>query len=130
MKIIRKTQVKQVLTEQSKDKLQRHFQNQYVQLENECNQLQFEKRKLQAKKKFSPNEVNKRFQVEIERRQNKMKWVEYQLEQLEILPLGSEIVEREVDEIIDIQIGNHWNEVMGDTRSIIIQDGVVIRIDE
>ncbi|SET83590.1 YlqD protein [Salinibacillus kushneri] len=128
MKIIRKTAVKQVITEKSKERLESKFQQQMAQLENECHQLQFEKRKLQSKKGISSQDVNTRFQKEIDRRQNKMKWIEYQLEQLDILPIGSEITESEVDEIVDISVGDNWSEVMGE-RSITIKDGTVIRMD-
>lgn len=128
MKIIRKTAVKQVLTEQSKNAMREKFTRQHAQLENECRQLEFEKRKLQNKKGISQQEVHKRFQREIERRENRMKWLEYKIEQLDILPPGSEITEDEVEEIIDVQEGDNWKELMGD-RSIIIKDGVVIRIE-
>ncbi|MRG85424.1 YlqD family protein [Salinibacillus xinjiangensis] len=128
MKIIRKTAVKQVITEKSKERLEVKFKGQLTQLENECHQLQFEKRKLQSKKGISTSDVNVRFQKEIDRRKNKMKWVEYQLEQLDILPIGSEITESEVDEIVEVEVGDKWSEIMGE-RSITIQDGQVIRID-
>ncbi|MBO8155262.1 MAG: YlqD family protein [Bacillaceae bacterium] len=128
MKIIRKTAVKQVLTEQSKNAMREKFTRQHAQLKNECRQLEFEKRKLQNKKGISQQEVHKRFQREIERRENRMKWLEYKIEQLDILPPGSEITEDEVEEIIDVQEGDNWKELMGD-RSIIIKDGVVIRIE-
>ncbi|MBB6452948.1 hypothetical protein HNQ94_001394 [Salirhabdus euzebyi] len=128
MRVIRKTKVKQVITKKSKDAIVEKFQRQYRQLENECHQLQFEKRKLSAKKGISPSDVNKRFQKEIDRRQNKMKWLEYQLEQLDILPIGSEITESEVDELIDIKVGDSWTDLMGD-RSIVVEDDIVIRID-
>jgi hypothetical protein len=129
MKIIRKTSVKQVITQKSKEMIQQKFEVQFQQLENECHQLQFEKRKLQSKKNLSPSDVNKRFQKEIERRQNKMKWLEYQLEQLDILPIGSEITESEVDEIVEVSVGDNWQDVMGDSRSITIEDGIVIRTE-
>jgi ABC-type phosphate transport system auxiliary subunit len=129
MKIIRKTSVKQVITQKSKEMIQHKFEGQLRQLENECHQLQFEKRKLQSKKNLSPSDVNKRFQKEIDRRQNKMKWLEYQLEQLDILPIGSEITESEVDEIVEVSVGDKWQDIMGDSRSITIEDGIVIRTE-
>ncbi|WP_102028193.1 YlqD family protein [Salirhabdus sp. Marseille-P4669] len=129
MKVIRKTQVKQVITQDSKDNLKSKFQTQLSQLDNECNQLQFEKRKLLTKKNLSSSDVHKRFQQEIDRRQNKMKWIEYQLEQLDILPIGSEITESEIDEMIDVQIGDNWKKIMDENRSVIIKDGIVIRIE-
>ncbi|WP_132370143.1 YlqD family protein [Melghiribacillus thermohalophilus] len=128
MKIVRKTAVKQVLTEKSKELMREKFSRQRSQLENECRQLDFEKRKLQNKKGISQQEVHKRFQKEIERRENQIKWLDYKLEQLNLLPPGSEITEGEVDEIIEVHEGDNWKEMMGE-RSIIIKDGIVIRIE-
>ncbi|QHS22224.1 hypothetical protein GWK91_04365 [Virgibacillus sp. MSP4-1] len=128
MKMIRKTSVKQVITEKSKERLESKFHRQLSQLENECHQLQFEKRKLQSKKGISPQDVKTRFQKEIDRRQNKMKWLEYQLEQLDILPVGSEITESEIDEIVEVSVGDRWSDVMGE-HSITIKDDTIIRID-
>ncbi len=130
MKIIRKTKVNQVITESSKALIENNFKQDYNRLEKECHQLQFEKRKLQAKKNLSPKEVEKRFQIEIDRRQTKMKWIEYQLEQLEILPIGSEITETEIEEIVEVKVGDQWDDIMGENRSITIKDGVVIRIGD
>ncbi|MCP8616545.1 YlqD family protein [Salirhabdus salicampi] len=128
MKFLRTTTVKQVITEKSKEHIREKFEKQHSRLENECSQLRFEMRKLRRKKGISPTDVDKRFQKEIDRRQNRMKWIEYQLEQLDILPIGSEIIEDEVEEMVEVEIGNKWQDVTG-SRSVIVKDGIVIRIE-
>lgn len=120
--------VKQVLTESSKAEMQTQFTKRKRQLEQECQQLTFEKRKIQMKQNVSREEVSKRFQKEIDRRKEKMKWLDYQLEQLEVLPLGSEISDDEVDTIVEVKEGDNWADVMN-PGAIIVKDGRVIRID-
>lgn len=127
MKIIRKIPVKQVLTENSKKKLETEFQTSKKQLEQECQQLQFEQRKLQNKKGVSKEEVQKRFQQEITKRKDKIKWIEFKVEQLEVLSFGSEIIDGEVESLVEVEEGSDWEYLMGE-RVIIVKDGVVIQI--
>ncbi|WP_053219752.1 YlqD family protein [Virgibacillus senegalensis] len=127
MQIIRKIPVKQVITEKSKGKLVEQFNQNKQQLEQECQQLQFEQRKLQNKKGVSKHEVAKRFQQEIKKRKDKIKWIEFQLEQLSILPIGSEITEEEVETLVEVEEGYNWDDI-SDDKSIVVKDGIVIQI--
>ncbi|MEW9676444.1 YlqD family protein [Lentibacillus sp. L22] len=129
MKIIKKVLIKQIVTEKSKAKLQMNFNHHKMRLEQECQQLLFEQRKLQNKSGVSKQEVAARFQQEIKNRKEKMKLLEFKIEQLDMLEIGSEIVEKEVEALVEVDVGTHWNEIM-DERAIIIKDGVVVRIDE
>ncbi|HLQ71242.1 MAG TPA: YlqD family protein [Bacillota bacterium] len=129
MKIVRKIFVKQIITEKSKEKMRTHFLNVKMRLEQECQQLLFEQRKLQAKKGVSSTEVENRFQVEINNRKEKMKEIDFKLEQLEILEIGSEIIEREVEALVEVSVGMQWDKIM-DEKAIVIEDDVVKRIDE
>ncbi|KGX83684.1 YlqD family protein [Pontibacillus marinus] len=128
MQIIKKVPVKQVLTESSKASMQEQFDKRKSQLDQECQQLSFEKRKIEAKQNISKEDVSKRFQKEIDKRKEKIRWIDYQLEQLDVLPLGSEITEDEVETIVHVEEGDIWNDVSS-TGAIIVQDGKVIRID-
>ncbi|MDC3412921.1 YlqD family protein [Aquibacillus sp. 3ASR75-11] len=127
MKIIQKIPIKQVLTESSKTKIENQFHKHKVQLEQECQQLQFEQRKLQHKSGVSKEDVTKRFHAEISKRKDKIKWIDFQIEQLDILPLGSEITEDEVEALVEVNEGLNWDELMKE-RAIIVKDGTVIRI--
>jgi len=128
MQIIKKVPVKQVLTESSKASMQEQFDQRKSQLDQECQQLSFEKRKIESKQNISREEVSKRFQKEIDKRKEKIRWIDYQLEQLDVLPLGSEITEDEVETIINVEEGDNWEDVQNQ-GAIIVQDGKVIRID-
>ncbi|MDC3416418.1 YlqD family protein [Aquibacillus salsiterrae] len=127
MKIIRKIPVKQIMTESSKRELHKVFDRQKQQLEQECQQLLFEQKKLQQKQGVSKEEVYKRFQGEITRRRDKMKWIDFQIEQLNILPIGSEMEEGEVEALVEVTEGSNWNELMSN-KAIFVKDGIVIGI--
>jgi len=127
--IIKKIQVKQIVTKQSKEKLKSNFIHQKMRLEQECQQLLFEQRKLENKAGISKQDIKSRFQQEISQRQQNIKSIDFKLEQLEILEIGSEIIEREVEALVEVKEGAHWDEIMND-HAIIIKDNIVIRIDK
>lgn len=129
MQIIKRVLIKQVVTEKSKRVLKEKFEKEKNQLERECQQLLFEQRKLANKAGTSRAEIIERFQQEIKHRENKIMVIDFKIEQLEILDIGSEIVEKEVDGIIDVKVGMRWNEVVG-KKSIVIEDDKIIRIDD
>ena len=104
------------------------FLNTKMRLEQECQQLLFEQRKLQARKGVSKIEVENRFQMEINNRKEKIKEMTFKMEQLEILEVGSEIIEKEVDALVEVSVGMRWNEIMNE-KAIVIEDDVVKRID-
>ncbi|MCD5322660.1 MULTISPECIES: YlqD family protein [Pontibacillus] len=129
MQIIKRVSVKRVLTEASKETLQQEFEKRKKRLDQECQQLSFEKRKIEMKQNVSREEVAKRFNREIDKRKENIRWLEYQLEQLEILPLGSEIEDGDVESLVELSVGDTWDDVMNE-GAIVVQDGKVIRIDK
>ena len=129
MKLLQNVVVKQLLTETSKSLLFDKYQSKKLQLQKECDQLKFELKKLEKNKKIQPLNLLKHFEKEIQNRQEKMKLADFQIEQLHILPLGSEIKEREVQALIDVNEGDNWEEFLTH-KTIIIKDGVVAEIRE
>ncbi|MFQ6731143.1 YlqD family protein [Virgibacillus tibetensis] len=125
---MKKVLIKQIVTEKSKEKLRENFHNHKMRLEQECQQLLFEQRKLQNKPGISKQEVTNRFQQEINNRKEKIKLADFKNEQLDMLELGSEITEKEVEALVEVSEGSHWNDIMGE-RAIVIKDDIVIRID-
>ncbi len=128
MKILRKTKIKQVITPSSKEKLKQKFEKRLIRHRNELDQLQFEKKKMLHQKKFPANQVESRFKREEARRKRQIDWCEFQLNKLESLPMGSEIVEGEVEEIIEISVGDSWDQIAGN-REIVIKDGIIDKIN-
>ncbi len=128
MKIIKKVLIKQIITEKSKDKLRINFGKQKMQLEQECQQLLFEQRKLRNKPGISKQELNNRFQNEIQKRKEEIKLIDFKVEQLDMVEIGSEIIESEVEALVEVNEGTHWNGL--NEQAIVIKDGIVVRIDE
>ncbi|MBC1456199.1 YlqD family protein [Listeria newyorkensis] len=127
MKIIQKVTVKQILTEKSKEKLFQFYLEQRQTLQKESDQLHFEQKKMERKNKFNQESVNSYFEKEIEMRHEKVKIIEFQVEQLEILPIGSEIKERELEAILDVAVGDAWDETIF-AKTIVVKDDVIIEI--
>ncbi len=100
-----------------------------MRLEQECQQLLFEKRKLQNKPGISKQEIDYRFQDEINKRKEGIQLIDFKEEQLELLDIGSEIIEGEVESLVEVRVGEDWEKVMS-AQAIVIQDNVVVRIDE
>lgn len=124
VQIIQTVVVKQILTENSKKKLFNHFEVQKLQLQREKNQLQFELKRIDKTKNFSPGALKNHYEKEFNKRSEKEKLLEFQIEQLHILPLGSELKEKEVQALVEIKIGDIWNEQIGQP-TIIIKDGII-----
>src|SRR5690625_1386729 len=100
-----------------------------MQLEQECQQLLFEQKKLQRRHRSSKVEIEKRFQEEIKQRKEQIELLQFKQEQVDLLEIGSEIIEKEVDALVEVQVGSRWEDVLR-TKAIVIKDDIVVRIDE
>lgn len=121
MELIQPVRIAHVLTEKSKHELQKSFTQEKLRLEQECEQLLFEQKKLQRQMKEQRVVVEEKFQKEIQTRMD-------QQQQLDSLPLGSELVEKEVDALVEVSIGSKWSTIHKQI-TIVIEDDVIIRID-
>ncbi|MFG6148938.1 YlqD family protein [Halobacillus sp. B23F22_1] len=126
MQIIKRVPVKQILTESSRQALNDRFNKKYDQLDNECQQLLFEQRKMERNKEFNQNDIRQRFSKELRLRKERMKRLQYQIKQLETLPDGEELKVDEVETVVNIEEGDHYEELLKE-RQIVIKDGIVIR---
>lgn len=129
MKLLQTVVVKQILTENSKQELFEKYQSKKLQLQKECDQLRFELKKLEKTKKFQPTSLIQHFDKEIQARQEKIKLADFQIEQLHNLPIGSELKEREVQALVDINVGERWDDYLAGS-TIIVKDGIVTEIRE
>jgi DNA repair ATPase RecN len=123
MQILQTIIVKQILTEKSVRKLLETFQTKKQQLQKECQQLHFEYKKAEKNRKVKTSTLHSYYNKELESRLEKVKLLDFQIEQIHMLPLGSEIKENEVQAIIDVNIGDSWEDMS--TKTILIKDGVV-----
>lgn len=58
-----------------------------------------------------------------------MDLIDFKIEQMEMLELGVEIVEDEVEALVEVTKGMNWEEIMSE-QSIVIKDGIIVRIDK
>ncbi|WP_226665731.1 YlqD family protein [Metabacillus litoralis] len=123
MNILHHVTVKQTITETSKHELIEQFTEKKKRLEQECDQLYFEYKKIEKTSKPLASQYLK----EIDKRREKIKLVDFQLEQVNILPLGSELKEKEVEAIIEVNVGDNWSDIMQE-KTIVIKDGIVDQI--
>jgi Tfp pilus assembly protein PilP len=127
MQLIQTVIVKQILTEKSKQRLLEKYFAGKLQMQKEYEQLQFELKKLEKAKKYQPSALKTHFEKELQKRHDKEKLYEFQIEQLHMLPLGSELKEKEVQALIDVNVGDDWEQVMRQ-HTIIIKDGLIEEI--
>lgn len=127
MHLIQTVVVKQILTEKSRQVLFDNYHSRKQQLQKECDQFQFELKRLEKTKAFSPSALKKHFEKEIKMRKEKMKLLEFQIDQLHMLPLGSELKEKEVKALVEIKVGDIWEDRL-DQPAIIIKDGIIEEI--
>ncbi|WP_017727284.1 YlqD family protein [Halalkalibacterium ligniniphilum] len=132
MNIIRTIVVKQVLTEQKKATLHKQFEGEKVQLEKEIQQLKFQFHK--TTKGHNGNQENQRqirnsYQKEIKKREEQLKALSFKIQQLHKLELGSEIRDGTVQSVVEVNVGDVWDERMHETE-LIIKDGIVHEIRE
>jgi len=129
VKIIQTVTVKQVLTEKSREELSVKYTKSKQQLQKECDQLLFEMKKLERTRKFSASGLKAQFDKEIELRKEKIKLIDFQIEQLGMLPYGSELKDQDVQALVDIQVGDQWEDIING-KTIIVKDGVIAEIRE
>lgn len=128
MKVFKKVTVKQILTPKSKQRLKENFQYEKLKLERECQQLNFEKRKMIQRSHISKQTIEKRFAKELNKRKEKISLIDFKLSQLEQLEYGAKIVEREINALVEVKEGMNWDELMKE-QSIVIKDGIVVNIE-
>lgn len=125
MQIIHSVAVKQILTEKTKEKLIHQCKTKKEELKRECDQLYFQLKK--AEKTTKNQSIISQYHKEINKRKEKIKMLDFQLQQIDMLPLGSELKEREVNALIEIKEGDSWEELLKE-KTIVIEDGIVKEI--
>jgi ribose 1,5-bisphosphokinase PhnN len=127
----RQVKVKMILTEASRRQLEQEFNTLKNRYSLELEQLQFQAKKLLAEAQRRGHEalevVQQRLIREENTRRDKMGQLDFQLEQLQNLPEGSEVLYTTVDSYVEIRPGDDWESLMNDTE-IILEDGIVKEI--
>ncbi|OIJ13189.1 hypothetical protein BKP45_19810 [Anaerobacillus alkalidiazotrophicus] len=132
MKVIKKVVVKQVLTENRKHLMMEDYFKQKKQVVKEIKQLEFQlHKKLKASKNNFEyqNALKSSFNKEIKDRNDKVKIIDFQIQQLNELVIGTEIKEQTIDTLYELNVGDDWNSFTSGTE-IIVKDGIVFEIRE
>lgn len=131
MKIRVPIPVKMLITNQTKLNMLNEIRQSIHQMKMEMEQLQFQQKKLMAdaqkKGKEAVRIVQDRIGMEHQKRKEKLDRLYIQVEQLERLEEGEEILHSTVETEIEIQIGQSWDEVT-QSQEIIIKDGIIFDI--
>ncbi|WP_338753971.1 YlqD family protein [Bacillus sp. FJAT-52991] len=127
MYILQTVVVKQVLTEKMKRQLLLSYEEQKSQLQREYEQLRFEQKKAEKKYKNSKKESAQLYEKEMQKRLDKIQNIEFQVNQLSLLPLGSELKEQELQTMTEVNVGDRWSDIENE-KTIIIKDGIIIDI--
>lgn len=129
MKILHNVSVKKILTETTKETMVKQLFEEKFQLHKECEQLLFEQKKLERMKKYSSAQLQAQFDKQIATRKEKIKIIDFQLEQIELLPIGAELDDQDVQVMTEIHIGDNWEKKVAN-KVIILEDGIVKEIRE
>jgi hypothetical protein len=133
MKIIRPVQVKVILTEASKIELEKEYQDRLDQTKIELEQLRFQGKKIlhDAGKKSSDQirVMQEKLRSEEKKKNEQIEHTQFQIEQLQLLPIGTEILHSTIDSEVEINVGDVWEDLMKNDE-IIIKDGIIHEIRE
>lgn len=133
MKIIRPVQVKVILTEASKIELEKEYQDRLDQTKIELEQLRFQGKKIlhDAGKKGSDQirVMQEKLRNEEKKKNEQIEHTQFQIEQLQLLPIGTEILHSTIDSEHEINVGDVWEDLMKNGE-IIIKDGIIHEIRE
>lgn len=125
MHILQTVSVVQIVTNSLKQERMAAYENQKRRLERETAQLLFEKKK--AERAGSKQaEAAVKFQLEIDQRHEKIAVLEFQMNQLDQLPMGTELKERDIQSIVEVNEGDRFERKNG--GAIVVKDGVIIEI--
>jgi len=131
MKIKVPVPVKMVVTERLKKDLLGDMKESIQELKIELEQLQFQQKKLLAEAKKKGKEslqlVQERIRMEQRKRKEKLDQLYIQVEQVEKLEEGEELLKNTVEAEMEIEIGQSWDEIYY-SQEIVIKDGVIIEI--
>ncbi|HBI02579.1 MAG TPA: hypothetical protein DDY49_00935 [Paenibacillaceae bacterium] len=127
----RPIKVKMILTEDSRKQLEEEFSSRKKRYELELEQLQFQGKKLlleaQRRGMEAQEVVQQRMFKEESSRRKKISDLDFQIQQLSVIPDGSEVLYTTVESEIEVKVGDNWDHVINQAE-IILLDGVIHEI--
>lgn len=123
--------VKMVITEDYRKKIFEEINSSIEQVKLELEQLQFQHKRLLSEAQKKGTEavriVQDRIGFEHKKRKEKLDRLMIQLDQVERLSDGEEILHTTVESEVDINIGDSWDGIFSQ-KEIVVKDGIIIDI--
>ena len=131
MKVLVPVVVKMIITDKSRAKIIDEFKASIQQLKLELEQLQFQHKKLlnaaQKKGGEAVKLVQEKISVEKLKREEKIDKLFVQLDQLDKLEAGKEILHSTLETEVEINVNDPWDD-LNHLKEIIVKDGIIIEI--
>jgi len=131
MKVLVPVVVKMIITDKSRAKIIDEFKASIQQLKLELEQLQFQHKKLlnaaQKKGGEAVKLVQEKISVEKLKREEKIDKLFVQLDQLDKLEDGKEILHSTLETEVEINVNDPWDD-LNHLKEIIVKDGIIIEI--
>lgn len=129
IRVMRTIGVKALVTENLKQDLDREMKAVIKALEEELQQIEFQARRVQIAGQLSPQQqqmLKQGLEMERQKRLDRRNQLRKQIEELQKLPVGSEIDQGTVQGPIEVEVGADWDALFA--QEIVIKDGKVVSI--
>ncbi|MDQ0206382.1 YlqD family protein [Alkalicoccobacillus murimartini] len=129
MQFLQTVAIKQVFTELKKETLAKGLHEEIEQVQREMDQLHFQLQKAIKGSSSKEFQVRKRYEQEINKRTEKRKSIEFKLQQLQKLEMGTEIADGYAQAIVELNIGDTWPD-QGQELEMVVRDGTIEQFRE
>lgn len=129
MQFLQTVAIKQVFTELKKETLAKGLHEEIEQVQREMDQLHFQLQKAIKGSSSKEFQVRKRYEQEINKRTEKRKSIEFKLQQLQKLEMGTEIADGYAQAIVELKIGDTWPD-QGQELEMVVRDGTIEQFRE
>ncbi|WP_245578042.1 YlqD family protein [Alicyclobacillus herbarius] len=123
--------VKIVMTETTKQQIIAEYRRQIEQLTMELDQIEQQGRQAIEQAMAQGGEIAQRVREQVEEERNKRiqqrEELIQQIQQIQQMPLGTEVQNMTVETTIDVHVGDDWSEILRGAE-IIVKDGIVQEI--
>ncbi|MCL6625822.1 MAG: YlqD family protein [Alicyclobacillus shizuokensis] len=123
--------VKIVMTETTKQQIIAEYRRQIEQLTMELDQIEQQGRQAIEQAMAQGGEVAQRVREQVEEERNKRvqqrEELIQQIQQVQQMPLGTEVQNMTVETTVDVHVGDDWSEILRGAE-IIVKDGIVQEI--
>lgn len=130
LNVIRTITVKQKVTEKLKERMAAEVQEAIGILDQEVQQIEFQVKRAQLTiQSMTPQQqmaLRQQMEIEKQKRAEKKQQLAQEVKAIADLPMGSEIVQGNVQSVTTVAVGDDWEELFN--LEVLVEDGKVIAI--